>query len=486
MPRTLLASALAALVSTSALAKAPAKPKPTPQPPPSTNGCQPPHDSADQSDGSFAKPIPFKADTGPLRTRKSAQELSPAEQQKVHDAYAKLRALPDTDPRGWAGQASFHCQFCAGSDADQIHGSWWFFPWHRAYLYFHEKILGSLIGDPSFALPYWNWEKDRHVPDVYAAASCVDSARKPAPAGNAPDSGMPDSIVGPAVIKAALGPTAASRFLGTATQSGVPEGAPHGPVHIWVAGGDKPDMGLLQTAAKDPIFYSHHANIDRLWWRWVHAGHANASDGAFLAKTWKFVGADGKWYAISVKDVIDAEKSLKVTYQPPAGEQTPRALLASVKAPPQSKSAPGQVVVSEGASLSGPPASYKVKLPPPPKTMRLGGTPPVNVLHIDAVAVPSDRSAMVRVFLNKPDASASTPVSDDHFAGYVVSVAKAQSGHGHSHKPLNVALELSHELQEIVTRSGELQVTMVPVDVQGHAPEGMQLKHGKVWLGVGE
>ena len=31
--------------------------------------------------------------------------------------------------------------------------------WHRAYLYFHEKILGELtIGEPSFALSYWDWD----------------------------------------------------------------------------------------------------------------------------------------------------------------------------------------------------------------------------------------------------------------------------------------------------------------------------------------
>ena len=29
----------------------------------------------------------------------------------------------------------------------QIHGSYSFFPWHRAYLYFHEKILGALLKD---------------------------------------------------------------------------------------------------------------------------------------------------------------------------------------------------------------------------------------------------------------------------------------------------------------------------------------------------
>ena len=29
----------------------------------------------------------------------------------------------------------------------------------RFYLYFHERILGKLIGDDTFALPFWNWTR---------------------------------------------------------------------------------------------------------------------------------------------------------------------------------------------------------------------------------------------------------------------------------------------------------------------------------------
>src|SRR5207237_349537 len=38
----------------------------------------------------------------------------------------------------------------------------------------------------------------------------------------------------------------------------------HGAVHVWVGG----EMGRIDWAAYDPIFWAHHANIDRLWARW--------------------------------------------------------------------------------------------------------------------------------------------------------------------------------------------------------------------------
>ena len=38
----------------------------------------------------------------------------------------------------------------------------------------------------------------------------------------------------------------------------------HDRVHIWVGG----HMSMIPFASFDPIFWAHHANIDRLWARW--------------------------------------------------------------------------------------------------------------------------------------------------------------------------------------------------------------------------
>src|SRR5437868_5340320 len=119
----------------------------------------------DGPDQSCAPPKPtgpvaqFKPTDVPVRVRRSAFELDANAVTKLKLAYSKLRALTKSnpkDPRGWMQQASVHCYNCSGGDIE-IHNGWWFFPWHRAYLYFHERILAKLADDPNLTLPYWDW-----------------------------------------------------------------------------------------------------------------------------------------------------------------------------------------------------------------------------------------------------------------------------------------------------------------------------------------
>lgn len=124
-----------------------------------TNCCPP---------GSGLDPIDFKPPnpSTPLRVRPAAHAVTPDYIAKFNDAIQKMKALPDSDPRSFTQQANIHCAYCDGGydqvgfpDMElQVHNSWLFFPFHRCYLYFFERILGSLINDPTFAIPFWNWD----------------------------------------------------------------------------------------------------------------------------------------------------------------------------------------------------------------------------------------------------------------------------------------------------------------------------------------
>ena len=54
---------------------------------------------------------------------------------------------------------------------------------------------------------------------------------------------------------------------------------PHGSVHGRVGG----DMCCVPTASYDPIFFLHHANVDRIWARWqtLHPGPLPASEASW-------------------------------------------------------------------------------------------------------------------------------------------------------------------------------------------------------------
>ncbi|MEF9672381.1 tyrosinase family protein [Pseudomonas sp. PCH446] len=67
-------------------------------------------------------------------------------------------------------------------------------------------------------------------------------------------------------------------------------GNPHGALHDNV--GNQIGMGQVPWAGNDPIFWLHHANIDRIWASWNKSGGKNPNDSAFLNETWVF--ADGR------------------------------------------------------------------------------------------------------------------------------------------------------------------------------------------------
>jgi polyphenol oxidase len=132
------------------------------------------------------------ASSAPLRVRPAAHLVDAEYLAKYERAVALMKQLPADDPRSFEQQWRVHCAYCDGAydqvgfpDLElQIHNCWLFFPWHRFYVYFHERILGKLIGDETFALPFWNWDAPAGMtlPAIYTIKSSplYDERRNPA------------------------------------------------------------------------------------------------------------------------------------------------------------------------------------------------------------------------------------------------------------------------------------------------------------------
>ncbi|VAI53373.1 unnamed protein product [Triticum turgidum subsp. durum] len=298
---------------------------------------------------------------GPLRVRRPAH-LVGADAEYVRKYEAGVQMMRDLDasgdPRSFKSQAAIHEAYCnfhykvtaaavaatrtAGAIDLDVHFSSIFAPWHRMYIYFFERIIGELIGDSAFALPYWNWDAPdgMMLPPIFnnASSPLYDANRDPAHVnavmdlnkGPGAENDLPlctdDACVKEnnlSVIYRQMAVDTALQFHGNKFCAGGTPGSPgslenaaHTAVHIWVGG----NMGVLGTAGHDPVFYSHHANVDRMWHLWTTAlGNDDFLGTGTGGDDWRdtsFVFYDEKRRPvhISVRDVLDAGR-LGYTYE---------------------------------------------------------------------------------------------------------------------------------------------------------------------------
>jgi tyrosinase len=197
-----------------------------------------------------------------MAVRKSATATTAQEQQRYVQGITSLIAS------GFYGQlVAIHSDM----SHDQ-HGSMGpigtqrFLPWHRDFLLKLEQQLQQL--DPQAFVPYWNWTQDRAIPAWMAnvlPTVPVPGRRNPIVVrrslgrrGRLPASWETDALV-------------QNRSISYTTFTSVLEGF-HNEVHGWVGGA----MGSLMVAPADPIFWMHHAQVDRLWSQWqAQPGNAN-------------------------------------------------------------------------------------------------------------------------------------------------------------------------------------------------------------------
>jgi len=83
-------------------------------------------------------------------------------------------------------------------------------------------------------------------------------------------------------------------------------------VHVALGGlMDDPD-----TAAQDPIFWLHHANIDRMWNRWLAqgGGRTDATDAAWLDTQFTFFDEAGHAVFLTGAEIVDTVGQLNYRY----------------------------------------------------------------------------------------------------------------------------------------------------------------------------
>ena len=158
------------------------------------------------------------------------------------------------------------------------------------------------------------------------------------------------------------------------------------------------DMFSNLTASYDPVFWPIHTNIDRTWHEWQKMNpHSLPADLDSVLTPWTY----------TVADTLDMARFgyeyVKCAFLIPVGLATPV----------------GRFVSKPMAVPDAVRSSFKQA------EVRLHRVPQLP------------RSCFIRVFLNLPDANASTPINDTHYAGYLAIFGHADciGGPGHCDLP---------------------------------------------------
>jgi tyrosinase len=224
------------------------------------------------------------------------------------NAIQKMQALPNTNPLSWAYQAAIHGTTLPGSLTAWNtceHSTDFFWSWHRMYLYWFERLIRKMCNEPCWSLPYWDWAPGGEL--LLPAPFRVTTSPLFAPRNPAINNGAGSLNPLAVSITSAFSNT---NFL-TANQM-IQD--PHGNVH-WEVGGW---MCCVPTAAQDPIFYLHHANVDRQWNLWLAQGGGRSDplgDATWRNRQFTFFDENGAQVQMNACQILRAAQQLNYVYE---------------------------------------------------------------------------------------------------------------------------------------------------------------------------
>ncbi len=457
--------------------------------------------------------------------RQDAASLGPGWNKTLHNYALAMRALdnlPITDRTSWKFLAAMHGIDPAGwvdsgvLDSEDLpddltngtfgeqcqHGSWYFLPWHRAYLWAFEAIVAAkvkeLTGD-DWALPYWNYldatnPKAKHIPDAFIAPTLPDGSENPL-AKYPRDPGFAqlppalpsdfsliamseDNFLVGADGTIGFGGGITGNFMHFWTSKGDIERNPHDTVHGMIGG----FMNDPNFAGLDPIFWLHHCNIDRLWEAWMNTPNKTMvndprwRDGP-ANRTFIMPQPDGTGANFTARDTLKGGE-----YHPTYDDLTKGTGVKPGAAPVARKMGPAdqqQVQLvganAEAITVGGQPAVTRLQLEPAAAASgvaRMSVTAPgekVSRFYLKLEGIKGRApSPLVEVYVNLPAGADPHDHPDLRVAGitlFGLNVASAPDG-GHGGNGLGYTLDITDVVKKLTEggdfKPDDLRVTLVP------------------------
>jgi hypothetical protein len=329
-------------------------------------------------------------------------------------------------------------------------------PWHRLYILQVEDALRAV--DPGLVLPFWDWTSTQSVEEGLPAAF-TDPTYQPA-GGPA----LPNPLLSGTYVE---DQQSQETFRNVGTRSQRQQTAdevaaafdaqsfadfsealatPHDDLHSsWVEG----SMGDPTYAAYDPIFWAHHANVDRLWAQWQLGPNNDDPD----PNTQILVLTP---FNKPVSQTIHFREDLHYTY---TGLTT-----MSPIAP-----RPTEVVVKPAAD-----SRFTVR------GLQFNSLRQRVLLVLEGVSTHGG-SFRIDVFVNQPDADQPPPIENNiHFAGSIgifgmnmpQEGGRSPQAPGHpSHVLYNRSLDITHAVAVFAKDHPDFQLKLVARDGRGNVVE---------------
>jgi tyrosinase len=391
------------------------------------------------------------------------------------------------------------------------HGSWYFLAWHRMYVYYFERIVRAAVveagGSKSWALPYWNYAIDRDhstLPEEFRQPDDPDrnplfvAQRRQAEFGIPginEGAGLPWEKLAEAETLALgrprfIGDTQAGGFGGGRgpsgvklySQTGVVELRPHNNVHNLVGKGGW--MADEDAAAKDPIFWLHHANIDRIWAQWQSEGHADPGEGAWRDERFDFFDADGSRVQKTPGQVVDTVEDLGYAYDVVSSkseEAEPAELAVPAGA---AEPDPKVVAAGSGLTLTGGPEAVPVPFERQAEVEVAEASretdPRRLYLNVEDIEANENPGTVYAVYVNLPE-QPDQKALDAHYAGSIsfFGIERTNDPRADEHPHgLRYSLEIGELLRSLGDgdsyRRDGVHVTFRPETLE--PPEGMAEK----------